>query len=336
MASLSFNSLILPPSRPRKLSQSSNDGLKPITVTGSPPTFVSAPGRRIVAVGDLHGDLTQTRCALKIAGVLSTDGQDLWIGGETVNGNHETMNVEGDFRYVDPGAFDECVDFLDYLEEYEDNWEDAFVQWISVAERWKKERKMSQSHWGPWNIVKRQKGVVARSSLFGPGGPLACELAQHGVVLKVDDWVFCHGGLLPHHVAYGIERMNREVAYWMQGFDEDNDTPEIPFIATRGYDSVVWNRLYSSGSADECQNWQISSIAEKTLQALGAKGMVVGHTPQANGVNCKHDDRIWCIDVGMSNGVLNSRPEVLEIVDNKARVLRNQNEFSQLEVADYL
>lgn len=41
--------------------------------------------------------------------------------------------------------------------------------------------------------------MIARSMLFRPGGPLACELAQHAVVLKVNDWVFCHGGLLPHH-----------------------------------------------------------------------------------------------------------------------------------------
>jgi len=37
-----------------------------------------------MAVGDLHGDFSQTRSALEIAGVLSSDGQDLWIGGETV------------------------------------------------------------------------------------------------------------------------------------------------------------------------------------------------------------------------------------------------------------
>lgn len=35
-------------------------------------------------VGDLHGDLNKARCALEIAGVLSSDGRDLWIGGETV------------------------------------------------------------------------------------------------------------------------------------------------------------------------------------------------------------------------------------------------------------
>ncbi len=41
--------------------------------------------------------------------------------------------------------------------------------------------------------------MIARSMLLRPGGPLACELAQHAVALKVNDWVFCHGGLLPHH-----------------------------------------------------------------------------------------------------------------------------------------
>lgn len=41
--------------------------------------------------------------------------------------------------------------------------------------------------------------MIARSVLFRPGGPLACELARHAVVLKVNDWIFCHGGLLPHH-----------------------------------------------------------------------------------------------------------------------------------------
>ncbi|XP_020583182.1 shewanella-like protein phosphatase 1 [Phalaenopsis equestris] len=348
MASLAFNTLSLPPSQPRKLSESVsvNGILKPITIRGSPPTFVSAPGRKIIAIGDLHGDLAQTRSALEMAGVLCSDGSDTWIGGETVvvqlgdildrgedeiailsllrsldiqakssggavfqiNGNHETMNVEGDFRFVDPGAFDESIDFIEYLDEHQ-NWEEAFVGWIGVSERWKEDRKSSQDHRNPWNLIKRKKGIVARSSLLRPGGLLSCELARHAVILKVDDWVFCHGGLLPHHVAYGIDKMNQEVSYWMQGLYEDKDSPQIPFIATRGYDSVVWNRLYSRDTTDiEYMSWRISSILEETLQAVGAKTMVVGHTPQFNGANSKYNKRIWCIDVGMSSGVLNSRP----------------------------
>ncbi|XLU41429.1 uncharacterized protein LOC107622497 isoform X2 [Arachis ipaensis] len=35
-------------------------------------------------VGDLHGDLKQARYALQMAGVLISDGQDLWTGGEMV------------------------------------------------------------------------------------------------------------------------------------------------------------------------------------------------------------------------------------------------------------
>ncbi|KAL4610823.1 hypothetical protein ACB092_08G079700 [Castanea dentata] len=371
-----------PPSQPRKLlepnsSSSSSLNLKPIVVNGNPPTFVSAPGRRIVAVGDLHGDLDQARCALEMAGVLSSDGEDLWTGGETVliqlgdildrgddeiailsllrsldiqakaeggavfqvNGNHETMNVEGDFRYVESGAFDECIDFLEYLDECTNDWEEAFVGWIGVSGRWKKERKMSQNYWGPLNLVKRQKGMIARSMLLRPGGPLACELAQHAVVLKVNDWVFCHGGLLPHHVAYGIERMNGEVSHWMRGLSESGDSPQIPFMATRGYDSVVWNRLFSRDVSDleDYQIKQIHSILEETLQAVGATAMVVGHTPQTLGVNCKYNCSIWRIDVGMSSGVLNSRPEVLEVRDNKARVISSRMDaYSEFQAIDYI
>ncbi|XP_057512011.1 shewanella-like protein phosphatase 1 isoform X2 [Actinidia eriantha] len=403
MAFLSLNSLPLqPPSQPRKLTETSsfsplNNGLKPIVVYGNPPTFVSAPGHRIIAVGDLHGDLSKARCALEMAGVLSADGRDLWTGEETVliqlgdildrgrdeiailsllrsldiqakakggavfqvNGNHETMNVEGDFRYVDSGAFDECLDFLEYLNDCEHDWEEAFISWVGVSERLKGQ-KMSQNHWGPWNLVKlneavpflfpvlsnhadklipllgqRPQGVIARSTLLRPGGPLARELARHAVVLKVDDWVFCHGGLLPHHVAYGIERMNREVSNWMRSGD---GSPQIPFKATRGYDSVVWNRLYSRdiSDLDGHQINQIQAILEETLQAVGAKAMVVGHTPQTTGVNCTYNCSIWRIDVGMSSGVLNSRPEVLEIRDTKARVIRSKRDsFSELHVVDY-
>lgn len=277
--SLSSN-LKISESRSFKFNLREGLNLKPIIVNADPPTFVTAPDRRIIAVGDLHGDLSKAREALNMAGVLSSDGRDLWTGGETVlvqvgdildrgedeiailsllrsldmqaraeggavfqvNGNHETINVEGDFRYVDSGGFDECTDFLEYLNECDHNWEEAFVNWINVSAQWKEDRKKSQNYWGPWKLVKRQRGVIARSILLQPGGPLARELARHPVVLKLNDWVFCHGGLLPHHVGYGIERMNREVSTWMRGEHERDTTPSFPFIATRGYDSVVWSR----------------------------------------------------------------------------------------------
>lgn len=64
------------------------------------------------------------------------------------------MNVEGDFRYVDSGAFDECSAFLDHLVECEYNWEEAFISWIHVSEKLKKDRKMSKRRWELLNLVK--------------------------------------------------------------------------------------------------------------------------------------------------------------------------------------
>jgi hypothetical protein len=45
------------------------------------------------------------------------------------------MNVEGDFRYVDHGAFDECADFIEYWDKCKGNWDDAFLNWIYVSGR---------------------------------------------------------------------------------------------------------------------------------------------------------------------------------------------------------
>lgn len=63
-------------------------------------------------------------------------------------------------------------------------------------------------------------------------------------------------------VAYGLERMNRGVSDWMRGNNEDGEFGlEFPFLATRGYDSVVWNRLYSREFEDmeDYQSYQASS-----------------------------------------------------------------------------
>lgn len=44
--------------------------------------------------------------------------------------------------------------------------------------------------------------------------------------------------------------MNWEVSKWMRGPRDSDDSPQIPFIATSGYNSVVWNRLYSRDVSD--------------------------------------------------------------------------------------
>lgn len=65
-------------------------------------------------------------------------------------------------------------------------------------------------------------------------------------------------------VHYGIERMNAEVSLWMLGEHVRDATLPMPFIATRGYKSVVWNRLYSR-EISEYEDSEINKVCSSWM-----------------------------------------------------------------------
>ncbi len=205
----------------------------------------------IVALGDLHGDVAAARAALSLAGAI--DAQDHWIGGELVvvqvgdqldrgdqerdllamlerlkqeasavggalvvlNGNHETMNVEFDFRYVTDQGW---LDFADI--EWDPN--DPLYQDFEETER-------------------------GRVAAFRPGGPFALLLAEQDVVTVIDQTVFVHGSLLLWHAEYGVDNINQEVRDWMLGLSAKP-------TALVGSEGPVWDRTYSDEPNEEaCQ-----------------------------------------------------------------------------------
>ena len=53
-------------------------------------------------------------------------------------------------------------------------------------------------------------GKAARKRALAPGGVLTSRfMARHPVVLQIGSNIFVHAGLLPSHVDYGLERINR-------------------------------------------------------------------------------------------------------------------------------
>lgn len=246
---------------------------------------------RIVAIGDVHGDMDALRAALASAEITNDSGH--WDAGDTtlvqtgdvldrgddeqaiidylqslrdeaaqaggqvvlLNGNHETMNVAGDLRYVTREGF---ADFQD-------------VEGLDVN--------------AP-QLARLPDGARPRMAAFMPGGPYAKKLAQRLTVAIVDDTVFVHGGVLPEHVEYGLDELNDRVASWMRG---DAPMPEI----IRGNDAPTWTRSYSSATPD-------CATLTRTLDMLRARRMVVGHTPQNDGITSACDGKIWRIDVGMA------------------------------------
>ena len=93
-----------------------------------------------------------------------------------MNGNHETMNVLGDFRYVTPRGFRSF---------------DDVTPKSPLAERFPSE----------WQ---------ARAGAFLPRGRYATFLAERDVIVVIGDTVFVHGGVRPPHVDHGIGRLNAE------------------------------------------------------------------------------------------------------------------------------
>ena len=261
-----------------------------------PKLHVQTNGR-VVAIGDLHGDIQQARRALRIAGVLGKDDDDnvnpQWVGGDTVlvqvgdvldrgddeigilillqklgkaarkaggdvfvlNGNHEVLNISGDFRYVSRGAFHESMRFSDHLVKL--FGKDAVPgrrrrrsskQEDGEEEEEEEEEEDEMDEW--------RKQTNARVGLFSPGGPLAQQLSMHNTVLIVNDTVFAHGGLVPRHVDFGLDKLNKSVSEWMRGKRiEDEDTKVALGMAIGGVkDSVVWHRAYGQNTTPRIRN----------------------------------------------------------------------------------
>lgn len=76
-------------------------------------------------------------------------------------------------------------------------------------------------------------------------GPAARRfLAAHPTVLQVGGTLFVHGGVLPQHAEYGLERINEETRAWIAG----EGSREMPrFLG--GRDAVVWARDFSQGAS---------------------------------------------------------------------------------------
>lgn len=234
----------VPPPKPEVAAAPAQLPLAP-PVPVAPPveelTIHNAPSS-VIAVGDVHGDVDALRRTLAGAGVINA--ADEWIAADTVLvftgdlldrgtsepqvmalvralqasapqangmvlvalGNHEIMNVAGDYRYVA---------------------EAGWAGWDAgpIAE-------------GDPRLTNVPDFARQRVAAFQPGGTEARWLATLPVFLRVDDSLFVHGGAHDEHVEYGLQRLNREVSQWMLG-----QAPMPAFI--EGDTSPVWTRYWS-------------------------------------------------------------------------------------------
>ncbi|KAK6914489.1 Calcineurin-like phosphoesterase domain, ApaH type [Dillenia turbinata] len=307
---------------------------------------------RLVAIGDLHGDLQKSKQAFKIANLIDDSGK--WIGGTTtvvqigdvldrggdelrilyyleklkreaeknggriitMNGNHEIMNVGGDFRYVTRSGLDEFKIWAD--------WFRIGNSMKSLCPGLEKPSDLFEGIPLEFPGIKKEfyDGIRARIAAFRPNGPISRRfLSKNVTALVVGDSVFAHGGLMPEHVGYGLEKINEEVGDYINGL-RGNSSP----FCVRGRDSVVWLRRYSNEMEKDCD----CSTLEHVLATIpGAKRMIMGHTIQESGINGVCSNRAIRIDVGLSKGCIDGVPQVLEISENSRLQILTASPFLQ-------
>ena len=225
-------------------------------IIGSLVAEVAAAAPRVVAVGDVHGDLPAFRGILKDAGLV--DDRGAWSGGDAVFvqlgdlidrgpstrgvldfvmalekdaarsggsvvvllGNHEVMNMTGDLRYVPPESYAEFADAGS-----EKRREDAWTALREYATRRAAELKRPGARFGPdertaW-LEKHPPGYFERQEAFGPDGVYGRWLREKSAVRAFRDTGFLHGGVSPAYMRTPLTELDRLVRSDLSAFDAD-------------------------------------------------------------------------------------------------------------------
>ena len=253
-----------------------------LSVSG-PHTASHAP--RVIAVGDVHGDLYINLATLYSAGVIDDEGH--WrLGDATLVQIGDILDRGDDCRYL--------LDFYDGLGKEAAVVGGQVIQLLGNHEVMNLEGQLAYVTPGDYNLFG---GPGNRSAAFGKGGEYGTRLRAHPVVAVVNDTVFVHAGLLPSFAEKGVLGLNRsaEAAIAEQNWGAsvfDDDGP-------------VWTRdLIYAGWGGECQQVESSLTRLSNTEGRPLRRMVVGHTPMADGnIHSFCNGTLIDVDIAMSRGM---------------------------------
>lgn len=187
-------------------------------------------------------------------------------------GNHEIMNVQGNFSYVSPKNFDNFLALLD-----------------------------NNKH-----SVNKQDIIEARKKAFKPGNVLANFLACSKLgVLIIGSNLFVHAGLVPDIAKdYSPEKINDIIKKWLQGKLENPE--EYNKILFSSQYSPFWVRTLGKAPADlDTKDHFCVENVNPILKYWNVSGIHIGHTPTAfihkKGINTTCGQSVMRHDYGSSH-----------------------------------
>jgi hypothetical protein len=306
-----------------------------VVLLAAPSAAAPPKAPRIIAVGDLHGDFAAWTQIARASGI--TDAQGHWTGGTTtvvqlgdivdrqpdslkiirnlqqlqseaaksggrvivLTGNHEAMNLLGDFRYVTPGEF----------AAFADNRSTARREQVYIATRRSIEAaarttnpSASPSQIRDAWLADHPLGWVELQRAWSPGGELGRWATLNPAIANIDGNLFVHGGISAEYAQFPIDEINRRVAAAMARADSGpKSILEDPL-------GPLWYRglLMRDADAEQARRAMGSKPLppeqelDRVLRAYGAQRLIVGHTPIKGPIQLLYGGRLARIDTAIS------------------------------------
>ena len=283
--------------------------------------------KRIIVIGDLHGDVAKTLKALLISKVI--DKNNNWIGGKTAvvqigdqldgcrpSSNNDDCSQDDRKDYADI----KVMDILDNIHKKAVKKGGAVFSLLGNHEMMQENgnRYISPKSYAYFNNYTDPKtgktisnGKTARAHAFKPGNEYAVRLAcTRQAALIIGSWLFVHAGVLPElSKKMNVKQINLVVRKWLLG--QLNRNEEVEGVGTVGdiinnYNlSPFWPRFFGTMKPNKPMSHHVCREKLKpTLQVYGINGMIVGHTPQfmyGRSINSTCNNKLWRVDVGMSS-----------------------------------
>ena len=277
--------------------------------------------KRIVAVGDLHGDYDQFVAVLASAGLI--DANEDWTGGKThlvqtgdvvdrgadsrkimdllmklekqasraggyvhaLIGNHESMNVYGDVRYVSPGEFSAFSN--KNSQKFRRAIYEAHVEKAMKIPRTGSGPVFDDAYRSEWE-ARYPLGYFEHHDQLGPSGKYGKWIRRHNALIKINDTLYLHGGISPKYANDSIRRINDRVREELGNFSK------LGGGVVMDMDGPLWYRELAQGSGKELRDH-----IKATLAHYGAHRIVIAHTVTPGAVLPRFGGRIVLIEVGI-------------------------------------
>ncbi|CAG8593923.1 9212_t:CDS:2, partial [Dentiscutata erythropus] len=271
--------------------------------------------RRIIAVGDLHGDYEQTLEVLKMSRIL--DEKENWIGKNGI------LVQTGDI--VDRGP--DCLKIYKLFDKLRQEAEEVGGQVINLIGNHEIMNLLLS-----WNYVTPAdirsfgsvKNRIHQFSSEGYIGKLLLTTFQTASIVE-NDTLFVHGGLDLKWAKLGIEDINilgkglinkttkmlskeNPTITW----DQMNVTKEEASIFI-DIDGPLWMRKYA-----EKDDESTKKMVNEVLEVLKVKRIVIGHTPLSSRIVSRFNGKVYVIDVGISSAY-GGNLAALEIVGDQIK-----------------